>query len=233
MLSDERSRQVMQLYLNAATAGEFHKLFTTCYEEPAYFNRITKGVRVDTLIDCGAFDGDSIHDFVGVFPNYKRIIAVEPDAQNLRKLRDRVEREGIHDVTTIEKGVGSQCGVLRFHENGASNACLDEGGETEIAIMTVDDIYRDDFGQCFLKMDIEGAELDALYGSEKLIRHNHPLLAVCVYHKEQDLIRIPQYIRDIAGEDAYDYYLSIHGLSLAELVFYAIPKTTRELSHAP
>ena len=215
---------LISLYLNAATAGEFHALFTECFEPRAYFNRITELLKIDTLIDCGAFDGDSIHDFIDVFPQYKRIIAVEPDALNLQKLIKRKERENIQNLTVINRGVGAENRTLRFHANGESNSFLDEGGETEIQITTLDEIASGLEGTILLKMDIEGAELDALHGAEKLIRERHPVLTICVYHKEEDLIEIPQFIQGIVGDGVYDYYLAFHGLDLAELVFYAVPK---------
>ena len=230
LLSDERSKTCMQLYLNAATAGEFDALFTECHEPVSYFNRITEGLRIDTLIDCGAFDGDSIHDFVRVFPSYQRIIALEPDPENLRKLRQREAREGFQNLETIAKGVGASAGELRFKACGESNSFLDESGDQVIHITTLDEILAEkteDLGTIFLKMDIEGSELDALHGAEKLIRERTPVMAICVYHREEDLIEIPQYIHRTAGAGVYDYFLGFHGLDLAELVFYAIPKKLR------
>ena len=72
-------------------------------------------------------------------------------------------------------------------------------------------------------MDIEGSELDALKGARNTISTKHPTLAICVYHKEQDLIQIPQFINSLVDDGVYKYYLRFHGLDLAELVFYAIP----------
>jgi len=225
LLSNERSRRCMLLYLNAATAGEFHELFTECYDARDYFNQITEGLHVDTLIDCGAFNGDSIHDFVAVFPDYKRIIAVEPDVSNLQRLLERQKSENIRDLTTINKGLGSHECVLHFKANGESNSYLDDDGDVEIQITTLDEVSKDLRGDIFVKMDIEGSELEALHGAENLIRKKHPIMAICVYHNEEDLIEIPRYIHKIAGEGVYNYYLGFHGLDLAELVFYAIPKS--------
>lgn len=224
LLSDAHSKKVMQLYLNAATAGEFHELFSKCYEEPAYFNRITKELIIDTLIDCGAYDGDSIHDFVSVFPRYKKIIAFEPDPVNLKKLNCRKVRENIRDLIVVNKGVGSRNEHLHFQINGGSNSYLAESGNSEIEMTTLDDVYSDTSGTVLIKMDIEGAELNALQGAKKLIKEKKPVLAICVYHKEEDLIEIPGFIHEIAGEGVYNYYLGFHGLDLAELVFYAVPK---------
>lgn len=224
LLSDERAKKTMQLYLNAATAGEFHELFTKCYEKTSYFNSITEGLKVDTLIDCGAFDGDSIHNFVDVFPDYKNIIALEPDTSNLEKLRERQKREDIRNLTVINKGLGSQVGVCHFKANGESNSFLDDDGGVEVQITTLDDISKGLTGRLFVKMDIEGSEMNALHGAEKLIYEKHPAIAICVYHREDDLIEIPKFIHKTVGEGVYDYYLGFHGLDLAELVFYAVPR---------
>lgn len=227
MLKDDSSRETMQLYLNAATAGEFSPLFDKCYVSKPYFNSLTSGLHVDTLVDCGAYDGDSIHDFISLFDDYTDIIAFEPDSANATKLAMRIKNEGISNVTILKKGVGSQYGILRFRANGTSNSSLDDSGDIEIEITTLDTIAPQLNGTVFIKMDIEGSELEALRGAETLIKNRHPILAVCVYHKEEDLIEIPQYINSIVGDGVYDYYLRFHGLDLAELVFYAIPVSIR------
>ena len=226
LLKDDKSRNVMQCYLNAATTGEFEMLFSECYEEHSYFNSITSDLIIDMLIDCGAYDGDSIHDFIKMFPNYCKIIAFEPDRVNLQKLAARKKKEKIRNLTVVDKGVGLRKETLYFHSTGKSNSFLDETGDSEIQITPLDEFCNQCMGTIMVKMDIEGAELAALQGAEKLIREKHPILTICVYHREEDLIEIPQYIHKIAGEGIYDYYLRFHGLDLAELVFYAIPRAS-------
>ena len=231
LLSDERSKRLMQSYLNAATAGEFHQLFVEFYDHNAYFNKITQGLNIKTLIDCGAYDGDSIHNFISEFPNYRKIVALEPDPSNIEKLRLREKEEKIHFLEIIEKGVGSKNDILHFKANGQSNSFVDVSGDIEICVATIDEIVssrNDDLGQVFLKMDIEGCELDALRGAKDLIKYRTPVLAICVYHNEMDLIEIPQFIHEVAGSNTYDYHLGFHGLDLAELVFYAVPKKLKK-----
>ena len=225
LLSDDRSRNVMQRYLDAAIAGEFHMLFSECYEEPAYFNRITEGMKIDTLIDCGAFDGDSVHDFVLSHQEYSRIIAIEPDPLNVKKIYEREARESIRGLSVVQKGLGDRAGKMHFFMNGDSNSFINDEGDEEIEITTLDDITAErDLGEVFLKMDIEGSEFSALHGAKRLIQERHPAMAICVYHKEDDLIEIPQYIHGLVGAGVYDYYLGFHGLDLAELVFYVVPR---------
>ena len=224
LLTDEKSKKVMQLYLNAAIAGEFQELYTECYESPSYFNSITNNLKIDTLIDCGAYDGDSVHDFIRVFPDYKKIIAFEPDPLNFDKLCCRMKNENIRDLKVVRKGVGSNNGYLSFQAKGESNSFFSDKGDSVIQITRLDDIINDTVGIVLIKMDIEGSELDALQGATNLVRNKTPILTICVYHKEDDLIKIPQFIHELVGEGVYNYYLGFHGLDLSELVFYAIPK---------
>ncbi len=227
LLRDARSRRTMQLWLNAATAGEFDELFRECYWETPYFNECTALTRPDTLLDCGAYDGDSIHDFVNMFPAYRGVIAFEPDAANTEKIRSRAKRESIERLTIVNKGVYSESGTLYFQANGESNSHLSESGGARVEVTTLDEYEAQSKGRVFLKMDIEGSEAAALRGGERMIRTRRPIIAVCVYHREEDLITIPQLIRSIAGEGVYDYFLGFHGLDLAELCFYAIPREDR------
>ena len=76
-----------------------------------------------------------------------------------------------------------------------------------------------------VKMDIEGSELDALKGACGIIRSQHPKLAVCVYHKQEDLFAIIQYIHSFDTEQhSYKYYLRHHSDQITETVLYAVPK---------
>ena len=75
-----------------------------------------------------------------------------------------------------------------------------------------------------IKMDVEGAELKALQGAAGTIRAWHPLLAISLYHKPEDLLTIPQYIQSLSAD--YHFYLRGHHPELAfELVLYAVPKS--------
>jgi len=78
----------------------------------------------------------------------------------------------------------------------------------------------------FIKMDVEGSEKESLSGARETIRKDHPVLAVSVYHKIEDLYEIPRMIEDIVGglEGGYAYYLRYHGANLYDVVLYAVPK---------
>lgn len=227
MLCDDKSRQVMQCYLNAAAAGEFHDLFVECHEKVPYFGDVLENKKIDRLFDCGAFDGDSIHDFVGYVDSYKKIYAFEPDKNNVLKIKQRIQEEKLHDVSIIEKGVWSETTVLHFMSEGKSSSHISADGDISIEVMRLDDMYDEIKDNCLIKMDIEGSELRAIEGAKRIIAEKLPYLAICVYHKREDLITIPKYIETITKSGSYDFYLRYQGLDLAELVLFAIPKEKR------
>jgi hypothetical protein len=69
-------------------------------------------------------------------------------------------------------------------------------------------------------MDVQGVELKALNGAVKTIMRDRPKLAICVYHKPEDLFKIPKYIKNLVPE--YKLYMRHHAWSLIETVLYAV-----------
>lgn len=71
----------------------------------------------------------------------------------------------------------------------------------------------------FIKMDIEGAELDALRGASQIIKEQKPKLAISVYHRDDDIVAIPKLLTGLRPD--YKLYLRHYSLLLNETVLYA------------
>ncbi len=176
----------------------------------------------EMFIDCGAYDGDTIKAFLRLrSSSFCRILALEPDATNFQKLRDY--------VATLPPEIGGkiqlqQCAVVltnghvRFTAAGTASAVC-ANGASEIECIALDTAMAD-ASATYIKMDIEGAEADAIAGARRLIQDRLPLLAIAVYHKQDDLWRIPQLIRSFSA--AYRLFLRPHDEAF-ELVCYAVP----------
>lgn len=84
-----------------------------------------------------------------------------------------------------------------------------------------------EYAPTYIKMDIEGSEILALIGAMEVTKTHMPMLGICVYHKLDDLIRIPYLIFELESgtksDKKYKYYLRQHSYATDELVFYAVP----------
>ena len=172
----------------------------------------------EVLVDCGAFDGDSINDFYE-FTNgkYEKVIALEPDTISFEKLRDATK--GYHDVTLLCCATGKENTTICFSSQGVLGSTFSDDGNGDLTdVKKLDDILKDE-KPTLIKMDIEGAELDTLIGAENTIKKDKPKLAVCIYHKVDDIITIPQYLHSIVPE--YKFKVRQHSRSMLETVLYA------------
>ena len=177
----------------------------------------------EVFVDCGAFDGDSIGDFLAssMRPPVS-IVAFEPDRSLASQLESRLEllEDETRRLVHVEKSaVGSADGWARFTADGTAGARVTRHGETVVRQRSLDSALSQ-LTPTFIKMDIEGSEMSALAGAWRVIRRARPVLAVCVYHLQADLYRIPNAIGR-ACED-YTVYLRRQG-SDGDLVCFGIP----------
>ena len=153
-----------------------------------------------TLIDCGAFIGDTIEFIHKKYPTKEQYYyAFEPSPTIYQTLLQTVERLGIQEkVQTFNAGVSDASGKAYFTEDSFASR-VGEGEET-IELLRLDDLSISPKGKLCIKMDIEGSEMAALQGAAQLIKTYKPELAICVYHKYDDIYDIPAYLRSIVPE---------------------------------
>ncbi len=182
------------------------------YFDLPYFSKDEQEV----FVDCGCHEAETCRDFIRWCDGeYKQIYAFEPDKRSFSHCKSTMRNED--RVLLIPKGAYSKTATLRFHEDGGASR-IEDGGNIEIDVTSIDEVL-DGERATFIKMDIEGAELDALKGAEKTIQAYYPKLAVCMYHKMTDLIAIPEYLMHIAPE--YKYAIRVYTSSFCETVLYA------------
>ena len=175
------------------------------------------------LVDCGAFNGDTLIALVGLKTAIEHVYAFEPDPRNFASLvatARQFHHETAAQVSLWPCAVAERTGTERFHSDGGESGRLGDGGQTTITTLALDDVLPTVM-PTDIKMDIEGAELDALAGAKQLIRRARPRLAVCVYHRPDHLWEIPLYVRALGVP--YDLYLRSHGHSAFDTVLYAVP----------
>ncbi len=178
----------------------------------------------EVLVDCGAYDGDTLRAYITRNPTaFERIAAFEPDPTNYAML-DHFLQSLPHQVRARidcrQQAVGAGNGKVRFVADGTVEAAVSPNGEMEVESVKLDDALIG-WAPTHIKMDIEGAELDALAGAERIIRRHRPVLAICVYHRPDHLWRIPLWIHSLQSE--YRLFLRPHEFEGWDLVCYAIP----------
>lgn len=176
----------------------------------------------DVLLDCGAFNGDSIMDFVALRgAAYKKIIACEPDEQNYKDLLENMKANGIHDVEAHLCGLYREKTTLRFTSSGDMESYFDENGDIELPVDSIDNLSG---GQdtSIIKMDIEGSEMDALRGAVNTIKRCRPILMISAYHKKEDLYTIYDFIKQTV--DGYKFFFRCHKPIALDAVMYAVPE---------
>jgi FkbM family methyltransferase len=182
-------------------------------------------LKEEVFVDCGAFDGDSTQEFIKRRSgSFGQIIAIEPDPVNYRALEAQLSAlpfEMVSRIQVVQSAVGSKREKVTFNATGTAASSIGEGSY-EVHCAPLDEILED-FKPTFIKMDIEGAEPDALLGARKVIERNKPVLAICTYHAQEHLWQIPLMIQSFC--DDYQFLFRRYSDECWELVCYAVPKS--------
>ncbi len=173
----------------------------------------------EVFVDCGCYDFESSARLMNIC-DVKKVYAFEPDIQNMKKVQLNIERLKCEDkVEVFSCGLWSESTSLYFNATGdmMSNVCDNGMEENRIQMVALDDVIKEKI--TFIKMDIEGSEMEALRGGQNLIWTYKPKLAISIYHKWEDLIDIPAYIHELVPE--YKLFIRHYFYSPAETVLYA------------
>jgi FkbM family methyltransferase len=221
--SDEASRGEYLAQLRWRLLAEFDALYNPV-EHTMYFPlELCPLTDREVFVDCGAYDGDSIRSFLAQpKKSFQRIYSFEPDPANFEKLERAVsqlpERESIRLQCAA---VGAQTGTVTFSGDGNEASSVGKG-DMVVNCVALDEALSGAV-PTYIKVDIEGAELDALNGMRKLIQKYSPVLAICAYHLQDHLWQIPLLIQSINPD--YSFFLRPHLVEGWDLVCYAIPKS--------
>lgn len=222
-LADDASRDVLARQLRWRLQMDFEAL-PTPVPGPAYFQPDLIAPHDDALfVDCGAYDGDSLRLFLRhMHGRSARTIALEPDPASYARLEACVgalPEEVRRQVRTLKVAAGLRRETLRFDSSGLASSRASDTGTIEVQSLPLDEILAGE-APTLIKMDLEGAEVDALLGGEASIRRAAPSMAICVYHRPDHLWTIPLLLRRMLPGHAL--HLRPHGYEGWDLVCYAV-----------
>ena len=187
-LADEKSRDTFRKLVEFKLTGKIENLFSCEYSNTDLFNLPEKC----TYIDFGAYNGDTVLKFYEKFP-LARIIAVEPDRRNFRKLKENTAH--IENIAYYNALVSDTDGKVYLDNNKGRGAHESTDGTLSAEALTVDSLIKKEkqtlSGPLVIKLDVEGNELKALSGAGETIRELKPVIVCACYHRSEDYFTLP------------------------------------------
>jgi FkbM family methyltransferase len=222
LLADERSVEVFDAILERVTGRSEDPLLMPAVCDPdQYFPQgIVELTDHEAFVDVGSYDGDTVEEFVSrTGGRFDSITCFEVDRVNYGALRENVRAlPGGDRIRTYNLGLWD-CEQDITYSVGKSQSTVGEGQEAG-HVVRLDDVLGGE-PVSFIKMDIEGAEPQALQGAARTIAARQPRLAVCVYHHIRHLWEIPEMIHALVPE--HRIYPRHHTNLEYETVCYAVP----------
>ncbi len=203
--------------------------FNDVCEDDLYFPvNLMNMIDYKVFVDCGAYIGDTFEiwlDHVKKMNNDEiEYYGFEPSNfhADLQKTIDSVDMDFKRVARKL--AVGDQRKKSLFINSGEmSRVFYDhvDKHDSEVDVTTLDDFCAE-YAVCptCIKMDIEGYELNAIIGSQEVMKRYKPSLIITVYHKANDIIEIPLKIKEINPD--YKFFLRHHGRNVAETVLYCV-----------
>lgn len=202
MLCDNTSRKVFKNILKYKITGELRYLREVTTEPDEAFENIIKLNSDEVYVDLGAFNGDTALDFARrTNYRYKAIYAFEPNKRNFKKLSRCAE--GLNNIKTFNSAAWSSNTTLIFNTGGGRQSQVSKKG-IETDAKSVDSVLDGKYAT-YIKYDVEGAEKEAIKGTEHTIKTYSPKLCIAVYHRLYDMFDIPLQIKNINPD--YKFYL--------------------------
>lgn len=207
LLSDDFSKEVFCDVILYKLTGRISYLRRHISEVSEVMKGILHSENYLYTADLGAYNGDSIRELAGYAPELTKVCAFEPDTRNYRKLTAFAESASFK-IDAYNCAAWNEITHLDFTAGGNRNSTLmsKEGIKTGaksrfVAGVPLNSVYS---GRCdFIKYDVEGAEYAAILGSRSIIVEERPELLVSMYHKSEDLYKLPLLLSELGYQKLY------------------------------
>ncbi|MBQ8016400.1 MAG: FkbM family methyltransferase [Clostridia bacterium] len=204
-LFEEDSKKIFAGCVGFMFGGELETLKSITTDKKEVFENILTLNNNESYLDLGAYRGDTVEEFLHYCGNeYAAITALEPDRRTFKKLTEYLAN--VPKSEAYQKAIYSESKTLVFSSKAGRQSTISSKGE-EVEATTVDELCADKT-VTYIKMDVEGAEKEAINGGEKTLETQKPKLNIALYHKSADIFEIPLQIAKINPD--YRFYLRRH-----------------------
>ena len=217
LLEDEQSRECLDYFIDYVST--FCEADSGITKNPYFPEGIPRWQQDLRVLDCGAYDGDTLRQAADEGYSIQAAICFEPDRSNFKKLVSNLRGKSNH--LALPLAVGERTAILQFSEQSTTGSQVVAAGGVTIQCVSIDDALPA-WSPNLIKMDIEGSEISALKGALETISQSRPDLAISVYHKSTDIWFIPLWLKTVLG-DTTRFYLRRHSRAIADTVLYVFP----------
>ena len=204
-LFEDDSKDIFAGCVDFMFGGELDVLKNITTEKNEAFENILKLGNDESYLDLGAYRGDTVEEFLNYCNGeYSDITALEPDRRTFKKLEAYLEN--VEKSTAYQYAVYSENKTLIFSNKAGRQSTISEKG-MEVRAVSVDSLYSDKT-VTYIKMDVEGAEKEAIRGAENTLKNQKPKLNIALYHRSEDIFSIPLQLAKINPE--YKFHIRRH-----------------------
>lgn len=219
LLKDEKSKEIFTKLINFKISFDygFMKGFTNDHTGQYFDAELIPKIKNICFVDGGGYVGDTASEVIKNFPDFQKIYLIEPISENIRIAKRELGH--LSNIEFLECGVSNKKETLHFNDEKSFSTIYGKGTQS-VNVDTIDNLVKEKVD--YIKLDIEGAEQDAIDGAKETIKRDKPILAICIYHKAEDWYKIPQKV--LAIESEYDIYLRHYMEGIFESVMYFLPR---------
>ena len=221
LLEDEESYRIYKGFIASHATKQYDsfsiptpntKYFDSDFEENKGFQR---------YIDCGAFNGDTLRDLNRLKGTVEKAALFESDMNTFEELIKTIGNDSrifAEEIYLYPCGVWSDTVQLRANNGIGLNSHISDDGDEIIQCVALDEVLKG-FKPTFVKMDVEGAEYQALAGAINIITENKPDMVISLYHNLKDIWEIPLYIN--SWNLGYKFFIRVYGNGGNATMLYA------------
>lgn len=193
------------------------------WKELAGYLRIRRPKKGDVVVDAGAWTGHFTVVAARLVGRCGRVIAIEPQKLMCERLEARMRRLNLSNVTVVNSALFDRTSDLMVpygNDPGFSvfAPAKETGAMETVALRTLDEILSSlNVAQVnFIKMDIEGAEIEALHGMGHTLSSMRPFVAIASYHLREGVAtssRVEEILRcsDYSGRTGHPWHPTTWG----------------------
>ncbi len=222
LLSDNRSRELYSDVIKYKLTGNITYLEKTDLEQD-YMEDILLSSKIEHFVDAGAYKGDTAEKQILFSPALKSIIAIEPDIKTYKKMCDCLRKYDKIEILTVNAGLWNSNTSLPFNGDGGRGGTATLGKGNKFANFQTLDSIVGERPVDFIKYDVEGAEYEAILGSCNTITANCPKLLVSLYHRSEDIYKLPLLVKELLPNSEM-YLRRLPGIPAWDLNLLVIPK---------